>query len=219
MGSFLKPPPPNKMYRPLFYAPLAITLVLFQQVPTTSAILPTIIGLAAAKTAAIGTVALLGLKAKFLGAKLGGYLGAPAAAASRRDSGRRWVDYNDCYRGSNNYYRGSNNYYRGSNYRRGKRSVEDVEEESFTIESLVDLEVEDCYKRVICAASTGELDNTRVQNVLVIFNTDLVQNNNVSNKAMKFVEAARYGGSLRNVAKCEQRYTCTVGMDVLQELF
>merc|ERR1719336_1747777 len=201
------------MYRPLFYAPLAIALVLFQQVPTTSAILPTIIGLAAAKTAAIGTVALLGLKAKFLGAKLGGYLGASAAAASRRDSGRRWVDYND-------YYRGSNNYYRGSNYRRGKRSVEDVEEENFTIESLVDLEVEDCYKRVICAASTGELDNPRVQNVLAIFNTDdLVQDTNISNKAMKFVEAARYGGSLRNVAKCEQRYTCTVGMDVLQELF
>merc|ERR1712117_337361 len=163
----------------------------------------------------IGTVALLGLKAKFLGAKLGGYLGASAAAASRRGSGRRY----DNYRDYNDYYRGSNNYYRGSNYRRGKRSVEDVEEESFTIESLVDLEVEDCYKRVICAASTGELDNTRVQNVLVIFNTDLVQDNNVSNKAMKFVEAARYGGSLRNVAKCEQRYTCTVGMDVLQELF
>merc|ERR1712107_923532 len=181
-------------YRPLFYAPLVITLVLFQQVPTTSAILPTIIGLAAAKTAAIGTVALLGLKAKFLGAKLGGYLGASAAAASRRDSGRRYVDYND-------YYRGSNNYYRGSNYRRGKRSVEDVEEENFTIESLVDLEVEDCYKRVICAASTGELDNPRVQNVLAIFNTDdLVQDTNISNKAMKFVEASRYGWSLRNVA-------------------
>ena len=73
---------------------------------------------------------------------MGGYLGASAAAASRRDSGRRWVDYrdyNDYYRGSNNYYRGSNNYYRGSNYRRGKRSVEDVEEENFTIGSLVDL--------------------------------------------------------------------------------
>merc|ERR1712107_45399 len=179
------------------------------QVPTISAILPTIIGLAAAKTAVIGTVALLGLKAKFLGAKLGGYLGASAAAASRRGSGRRY-----------DYYRGSNNYYRGSNYRRGKRSVEDLEEENFTIESLVDLEVEDCYKRVICAASTGELDNPRVHNVLAIFNTDdLVQDTNISNKAMKFVEAARYGGSLRNVAKCEQRYTCTVGMDVLQELF
>merc|ERR1711922_106004 len=114
---------------------------------------------------------------------------------SRRDSGRRWVDYRDY-----------NNYNRGSNYRRGKRSVEDVEEENFTIESLVDLEVEDCYKRVICAASTGELDNPRVQNVLAIFNTDLVQDTNISNKAMKFVEAARYGGSLRNVAKCEQRY-------------
>merc|ERR1712200_182290 len=91
--------------------------------------------------------------------------------------------------------------------------------ENFTIERLVDHEVEDCYKRVICAASTGELDNPRVQNVLAIFNTDLVQDTNISNKAMKFIEAARYGGSLRNVAKCEQRYTCTVGMDILQELF
>merc|ERR1712012_807749 len=203
MGQFLRAPQPNKMYRPLFLAPLAITQVLFQQVPTTSALLPTITGLAAAKTAVIGTVALLGLKAKFLGAKLGGYLGASAAAASRRGSGRRYDNYRDY-----------NDYYRGSNYRRGKRSVDDVEEESFTIESLVDLEVEDCYKRVICAASTGELDNPRVQNVLAIFNTDLVQDTNISNKAMKFVEAARYGGSLRNVAKCEQRYTCTVGMDL-----
>ena len=154
---------------------------------------------------------------------MGGYLGASAAAASRRDSGRRYDnyrDYNDYYRGSNNYYRGSNNYYRGSNYRKGERSVDDPEEENLTIKSLVDLEVEDCYKRVICAASTGELDNPRVQNVLAIFNTDdLVQDNNISNKAMKFVEAARYGVSLRNVAKCEQRYTCTVGMDLLQELF
>merc|ERR1712130_658892 len=117
----------HKMYRLLFCAPLAITLVPFHQVPTTSAILPTIIGLAAAKTAVIGTVALLGLKAKFLGAKLGGYLGASAAASSRRGSGRRYNNYpvvvRDDYPDYHNYpeygdyYRGSNNYYRGSNYR------------------------------------------------------------------------------------------------------
>jgi len=210
MGSFSN----HKMYRPLFYTPLAIALVLFQQVPTTSAILPTIIGLAAAKTAAIGAVVLLGLKAKFLGAKLGGYLGASAAAASRRGSGRRYDNYGDY----NDNYRGSNNYYRGSNYRRGRRSVEEMEEENLTIESLVDLEVEDCYKRVICAASTGQLENSGVHNVLAFLIPDLVQNT-ISHKAMKFVEAARYGGSSRNVAKCEQRYTCSVGMDLLQKLF
>merc|ERR1711990_152384 len=38
--------------------------------------------------------------------------------------------------------------------RRGKRSAED----------------EDCYKRVICAASTGEVENPQVQNVLALFN-------------------------------------------------
>merc|ERR1712130_1064946 len=204
MGSFSN----HKMYRPLFYTPLAIALVLFQQVPTTSAILPTIIGLAAAKTAAIGAVVLLGLKAKFLGAKLGGYLGASAGAASRRGSGRRYDNYGDY-----------NDNYRGSNYRRGRRSVEEMEEEeNLTIESLVDLEVEDCYKRVICAASTGELENPVVQNVLAFLNPNLMQDT-ISHKAMKFVEAARYGGSSRKVAKCEQRYTCSVGMDLLQKLF
>merc|ERR1711936_1246252 len=39
--------------------------------------------------------------------------------------------------------------------RRGKRSAE--EEEVPTIETFAALEVEDCYKRVICAASTGEV--------------------------------------------------------------
>merc|ERR1712130_743327 len=200
----------HKMYRLLFCAPLAITLVPFHQVPTTSAILPTIIGLAAAKTAVIGTVALLGLKAKFLGAKLGGYLGASAAASSRRGSGRRYHNYPDY----------DYNYYRGSNYRRGRRSVEDTEEEkNLTIETLVDLEIEDCYKRVICAASTGALENPAVQNVLAFLNPDLMQDTTISHKAMKFLGAARYGGSSRNVSKCEQRYTCSVGMDLLQKLF
>merc|ERR1712226_1072647 len=41
----------------------------------------------------------------------------------------------------------------------------------------------------------------------------------LSHKAMKFVEAARYGGSRRSVAKCEHRYTCSLGMDILKDLF
>merc|ERR1712158_317110 len=43
--------------------------------------------------------------------------------------------------------------------RRGKRSADD---EMPTIETFATLEVEDCYKRVICAASTGEVENPRV---------------------------------------------------------
>ena len=98
--------------------------------------------------------------------------------------------------------------------RRGKRSAE--EEEVPTIETFATLEVEDCYKRVICAASTGEVKNPQVQNVLALFDTVRAP---LSHKAMKFVEAARYGGSRRSVAKCEHRYTCSLGMDVLEDLF
>merc|ERR1712119_15652 len=101
--------------------------------------------------------------------------------------------------------------------RRGKRSAE--EEEVPTIETFAALEVEDCYKRVICAASTGEVENPQVQNVLALFNPVQFMQAPLSHKAMKFVEAARYGGSRRSVAKCEHRYTCSLGMDVLQDLF
>merc|ERR1711971_760510 len=100
--------------------------------------------------------------------------------------------------------------------RRGKRSA--VEEgEVPTLETFAALEVEDCYKRVICAASTGEVENPQVQNVLALFNPVQFMQAPLSHKAMKFVEAARYGGSRRSVTKCEHRYTCSLGMDVLQD--
>ena len=138
----------------------------------------TLLSLTAAQTTALAAVAILGIKAKLVGAYL----------LSRGGSSR------------------------GS--RRGKRSAED--EEVPTIETFVALEVEDCYKRVICAASTGKVENPQVQNVLALFDTVRAP---LSHKAMKFVEAARYGGSRRSVAKCEHRYTCSLSMDVLKDLF
>merc|ERR1712037_221490 len=109
-----------KMFRPLFFVPLAIALVLLQQVPTSSGTVAftlasgatTLVSLTAAQSTALAAVAILGIKAKLIG----GYL------LSRRG--------------------------------RGKRSAED----------------EDCYKRVICAASTGEVENPQVENVLALFN-------------------------------------------------
>merc|ERR1712212_1288295 len=112
MGSS-QPTAQHKMFRPLFFVPLAIALVLLQQVPTASGTF--------AITAVSGATTLL----------------------SQRGSSRR-----------------------GS--RRGKRSAE--EEEVPPIETFAALEVEDCYKRVICAASTGEVENPQVQNVLALFN-------------------------------------------------
>ena len=171
--------PPHQMFRPIFFAPLALCLVLLQQVPTTSGTFAitavsgttTLLSLTAAQSTALAAVGLLGIKAKLLGAYL----------LSRR----------------------------------GKRSAEEVP----TIETLANLEVEDCYKRVICAASTGELKNHQVENVLALFTPVQHMQAPLSHKAMKFVEAARYGGSRRSVAKCEHRYTCSLGMDLLQDLF
>ena len=143
----------------------------------------TLLSLTAAQTTALAAVAILGIKAKLIGAYL----------LSQRGSSRR-----------------------GS--RRGKRSAEE-EQDLPTLETFATLEVEDCYKRVICAASTGEVENPQVQNVLALFNPVQFMQAPLSHKAMKFVEAARYGGSRRSVAKCEHRYTCSLGMDVLQDLF
>merc|ERR1712179_107267 len=100
---------------------------------------------------------------------------------------------------------------RRSSRRRGKRYAE--EEEVPSLETFAGLEVEDCYKRVICAASTGEVENPQVQSVLALFNPQQFMQAPLSHKAMKFVEAARYGDSRRSVAKCEHRYTCSLGMD------
>ena len=174
--------PPHQMFRPLFFAPLALCLVLLQQVPTTSGTFAitavsgttTLLSLTAAQSTALAAVGLLGIKAKLLGAYL----------LSRR----------------------------------GKRSAEE-EEDLPTLETFATLEVEDCYKRVICAASTGELKNHQVENVLALFTPVQHMQAPLSHKAMKFVEAARYGGSRRSVAKCEHRYTCSLGMDLLQDLF
>merc|ERR1711936_735881 len=180
MGSS-HPTPQYKMSRPLFFVPLAIALVLLQQVPTSNGTVAftlasgttTLLSLTAAQSTALAAVAVLCIKAKLIG----GYL------LSRR---------------------------------RGKRSAQ---EEDLSLETFANLEVEDCYKRVICSASTGEVENPQVQNVLALFNPVQFMQAPLSHKAMKFVEAARYGGSHRSVAKCEHRYTCSLGMDVLQDLF
>merc|ERR1712212_1047309 len=77
MGSS-QPTAQHKMFRPLFFVPLAIALVLLQQVPTASGTFAitavsgatTLLSLTAAQTSALAAVALLGIKAKLIGAYL-----------------------------------------------------------------------------------------------------------------------------------------------------
>ena len=75
--------------------------------------------------------------------------------------------------------------------RRGRRQAD---QEEITLEMLTNIEPEDCYKRVICAASTGKVDNQKMRSVLKLFSEDLsIMRAPISRQALKYVEAARYG--------------------------
>ena len=75
--------------------------------------------------------------------------------------------------------------------RRGRRQAD---QEEITLEMLANIEPEDCYKRVICAASTGKVENQKMRSVLKLFSEDIsIMRAPISKQALKFVEAARYG--------------------------
>merc|ERR1712061_19269 len=98
--------------------------------------------------------------------------------------------------------------------RRGKRQVN---QEEITLEMLNNIEPEDCYKRVICSANTGKVDNEKMREVLKVMSEDLIiMRAPISKQALKFVEAARYGELRKNVAKCEHRYQCSLPMEIIQ---
>merc|ERR1712086_876701 len=98
--------------------------------------------------------------------------------------------------------------------RRGKRQAD---QEEINLEMLTNIEPEDCYKRVICAASTGKVDNQKMRKFFSEPQT--IMRAPMSKAALKFVEAARYGEIRKNVAKCEHRYQCSLPMEIIQELF
>merc|ERR1739838_1069593 len=80
--------------------------------------------------------------------------------------------------------------------RRGKRQAG---QEEITLEMLTNIEPEDCYKRVICAASTGKVDNQKMRNIVKSFSEpQTIMRAPMSKAALKFVEAARYGEIRKN---------------------
>merc|ERR1712109_299440 len=103
------------------------------------------------------------------------------------------------------------------NRSRGKMQSD---QEKITLEMLTNIEPDDCYKRVICSASTGKVNNEKMMGVLKLMSEDLtVMRAPISKQALKFVEAARYGELRKNVAKCEHRYKCSLPMEIIQQVF
>jgi hypothetical protein len=197
------------MFRPLVCLPGLALVLLLQAPPTsgtfaialTSAAGATLLALTAPQVTAIAAVAVL---AK-LTAAAGVLAGVAISRSGPRPMSRSWQAWPMAHgHGPRRHSHGH-----------GKRSVEE-QEEMPSLEILATLEVEDCYKRVICSASSGEVTNPRVRGVLNLF--DSVPFMPLTHKAMKFVEAAQYGQG-RGMAKCEHRYQCSLGMEVLQDMF
>merc|ERR1711930_18063 len=140
---------------------LSTALILLLQVHQDMATIPITIG-AGATAIALTAPQVTGIAALAILTKLGGIAGGlllSRALSNRGSSGRRY----------------------------GKRSVEG-EELDVTLNMLVEMEPEHCYKRIICAANTGKYYNQKLDGVMSLINekaTDL--------RASKFLAAAQYG--------------------------
>merc|ERR1711953_1568423 len=102
---------------------------------------------------------------------------------------------------------------------RGRRSVEgdDMEadrETDMAFKLLTEMEPEHCYKRIICAASAGKFYNQKLEAI-----RSLVNEKGAELRAGKFVSAAQYGGQHGDVAKCEQRYQCSLDLETIKLYF
>merc|ERR1712001_471118 len=97
---------------------------------------------------------------------------------------------------------------------RGKRAA--VEENLVTLEQLAALEVDDCYKRLFCSAGAGG-----VEELLLLVGPDAETQLRApgSKQAERIKEAAVFGMSRRDVAKCEHHYQCSVKTSDIVRMF
>merc|ERR1711936_627645 len=103
---------------------------------------------------------------------------------------------------------------------RGKRAA--VEETGVTLEQLAALEVDDCYKRLFCSAAAGGLGGAEgVEQLLLLVGPDASTQLRApgSKQAERIKEAAVFGMSRRDVAKCEHHYQCSVKTSDIVRMF
>merc|ERR1711936_1176718 len=103
---------------------------------------------------------------------------------------------------------------------RGKRAA--VEENLVTLEQLAALEVDDCYKRLFCSAAAGGLGGAEgVEELLLLVGPDASTQLRApgSKQAERIKEAAVFGMSRRDVAKCEHHYQCSVKTSDIVRMF
>ena len=103
---------------------------------------------------------------------------------------------------------------RRTSRRRGKRDVDSDVKIDSTLEMLVEMEPEHCYKRVLCAASTGHFSQEKMKSILSVLKTHDLRDSNYG----KFREAVRFGEATEDVAKCENRYQCSLDLEIIANI-
>eukprot|EP00088_Acartia_fossae_P045136 TRINITY_DN4834_c0_g1_i1.p1 TRINITY_DN4834_c0_g1~~TRINITY_DN4834_c0_g1_i1.p1 ORF type:complete len:177 (+),score=47.50 TRINITY_DN4834_c0_g1_i1:15-545(+) len=107
-------------------------------------------------------------------------------------------------------------HYRG---RRGLAAEEEVEgAKLLTIEMVAALEPEHCFKRLFCAAATGRLNNPELEQTLNLVKDAMVVEP-YSPYTSKYTQAALFGASRKDIAKCEHHFQCSASMDLLASVF
>ena len=106
---------------------------------------------------------------------------------------------------------------------RGKRAAS-MEDQGVTLEQLAALEVDDCYKRLFCAAAAGGLEGAEgVEELLLLVGPDAEQGTRLrapgSKQAERIRGAAVFGMSRRDVAKCEHHFQCSVKTSDIVRMF
>ena len=187
------------------FAPACVSLlVLLLAVPeneatfaiTIPAISTAAITLTATQVSALAGIALLGKAAGVLtGAALTRAFSGNGGRSSRRFSRGRREAYEVDYEVNEKIH-----------------STLDMDEKiNSTMEMLVDMEPEHCFKRVFCAASTGQYTNDKLAPILDTLNDQNLRDSN----SRKFVKAAQNGVLFGDVAKCERRYRCPLTMEII----
>merc|ERR1712106_961055 len=96
-------------------------------------------------------------------------------------------------------------------YRHNHRGRREANQVDLSLEKLTINEPENCFKMVFCAVSTGQIDNPELNSLVTLFGEDVPE--------LKFMKAAQYGRKSQSIAKCEKRYKCSLGMEIIQRLF
>merc|ERR1711945_15900 len=102
---------------------------------------------------------------------------------------------------------------------RGRREVgENMLVVDQTLEMLSEVEPEECYKRVLCAVETGGYKHDEFESILVLLRNQY-ERESLTRASSKFLEAARYGKITGEIAKCENRYQCSLDLQTIQSVF